>query len=322
MLKTVIDYPIFEHFTQNQPPQIPVGSVEENEYWNSFWRFLKEGSDVALVNLSNQQNIFLNHLTTGRKGTTLKIVEKFKKPHKCKFPKDQNIQTVFFLDEKSESDQKKYRTQNGFLFGFGNDYPEVWRRLSLQGKDKVIPVRKNAEKRLESWNRLSDYILPFTDMIIVDNYMFDETLWDYNLFKLIKEFAGKARVKFNLMLVSFSRDGFGPGFESKIKQKLSDLNIACNVSIIIAPSSIKEHDRGVFTNYLRLKSGDSFVYFDKNGKLITKGTEIDFYSMAEPDKFNASREALKNIKHIVTEVSNRKDKANRVFGNIVNKLIS
>lgn len=324
MLNTVIDYSIFEHFTKNQPAQIPIGSEEDNEYWNSFWKFLKQGSNIILTNYGNQQNIFLNKLTTGRKGTTFKPEDTFKKPHKCKFPKDQDIQTVFFLNEESESDKVRYRKNNGFLFGFIDDYPKVWKQLSLFGKPKVLPVRKIAEDNFHSWNQLSEYILPFSDLIIVDNYMFDETVWDNNLFKIIEEFSKLTNVKFNLLLVSFAHskkvNAYG-GMEKKIKDKLNDIGVSCNLSVVLTKEFLNEHDRGMFTNYLRIKSGDSFIYFNKNGGFETKGTDIDFHSFSEGDKFNAADAALSNIKRIIDKLKEDSEKEKRLFGDLKNYLI-
>ncbi len=325
MLNTVIDYSILEHFTKSQPAQIPIGREEDNEYWNSFWKFLKQGSDIVLTNYGNQQNIFLNKLTTGRKGTTIKTEDTFKKPHKCKFPKDQDIQTVFFINEESESDKVKYRKNNGFLFGFRDDYPKVWKELSLFGKPKVLPVRETDEvANFHSWNQLSEYILPFSDLIIVDNYMFDETVWDNNLFKIIEEFSRLANVRFNLLLVSFAHSKYVnvySGLEQKINDKLKDIGVSCNLSVVLTKERLKEHDRGMFTNYLRIKSGDSLVYFNKNGGFETSGTDIDFHSLSEEDKFNAAYAALVNIKNIIGKLKETCEKDKRLFGDLENRLI-
>jgi len=324
MLHTVIDYNLFDHFTRHQPAQIPVGTAEENEYWHSFWKFLKEQSHVTLTNYQNQENIFLNVLTTGRKGTKFLPQEKFSKPHKYKFPKGQNPRSVFFLNEPEAAGQQKYRKQNGFLFGFPDDYPETWKKLSLLGKADVLPVRKDEEKRFSKWDQLSEYITPFTDLIMVDNYMFDESLWDYNLFEILRLFSQKTPVKFNLLLVSFADNKKLIGYANlgeKVKEKLKEMGISCNFSLVLAPQTLKEHDRGIFTNYLRIKSGDSFVYFDKTGKYLTKGTDIDFHTLASPNKFNASEAALRNVARILTELKTHPEREKRLFGDLKNGLL-
>jgi len=324
MLNIIIDYTIFDCFVKNQPAQIPLGTVGENETWNTFWKFLKQDSDVVLTNYKNQPNIFLNNLTTGRKGSKIRIENSFKKPHKCKFPKNQNIQTVFFLNEESNLEKEKYRKNNNFIFGFVDDYREQWQKLSLYDKHKVLPVRENANIRFSSWDQLSEFILPFSDMIIIDNYMFDESVWAHNLFKIIEEFAKRSCMKFNLLLISFVNSknlNAWAGINDKISNQLTDLGIECNLSIVLTNESIKEHDRGIFTNYLRIKSGDSFVYFDKNGKFLTKGTDIDFHSLSIRDNFNASSAALSNISTIIRKLKKHHDCDKRLFGDLKNGLL-
>jgi len=326
MLKTIIDFGIFEDFTSNQPKPVPIGTEEDIKTWNTFWEFLKSGSDVTITNYKNQENIFLNNLTTGRKGTKCKIEEKFNRPNKFIFPKNQDIKSVFLIDEPTGQGKISYRRKNGYVFGFKEDYTEVWKDLSLLEKPKILPVRKNAKIKLSSWNQLSDYILPFTDMIIVDNYMFDETVWDFNLLRIIEEFAKKTPVKFNLLLLSYFNENtltksYVSTLHKKIEAKLIEREIKCNLSIALANYNIKEHDRGIFTNYLRVKSGDSFVYFDKNGKMITKGTEIDFQPLVEVDKINASDAALADIHKLIDKLNSPLLKEKRLAGDLKNRLI-
>jgi len=318
MMHTVLDYSLFEDFTNNQPLPVPVGTFDENEHWRSFWKFLKQGCDLTITNIKEWNNIFLNDLTTGRKGTRLNTKNKFNRPHKCKLPGKTFPHTVYFLNEENNDVRVKYRTQNGFLFGFKNDYQKTWEELSLYGKQKVLPVARHAGKELTEWQQLSDYITPFTDLIIIDNYMFDESVWDYNLFEILKIFADKTPVKFNLLLVSFvpkEKLSLYQDIEQKIKEKIKELHINCNLTIALAYRQVKEHDRVIITNYLKIKSGDSFIYFDKNGKPLTRGTEIDFASLSEPDVFYSVKVTLKHVGEIMNKLNNHSEKEKRLFGN-------
>lgn len=329
MLNTIIDFEIFDEFTNNQPQPIPLGSLEENNFWLSFWEYLKSGSNVIINNYRGQQNIFLNNLTRGREGTSVKLDSVFKKPHKCTFPKNYDIRTVFFLDEPVEVEKSKYRKNNGFVFGFKDDYSQIWKNLALLEKPEVLPVRKEAKFNFKSWSQLSDYILPFTDLIIVDNYMFDESVWEYNLLKIIEECSKKTPRRFNLLLMSFIHSKYPPNINelyNKLIAKFRDKDIICDLSIALATETIKEHDRGIFTNYLRIKSGDSFNYFDKDDKFFTKGTDIDFHTLVQSDKFNSSEEALSNISKIIIKLKdidgrNRLNDRKRLKGKFTNKLL-
>jgi hypothetical protein len=325
MLKTVLDYGIFEHFTLNQPRPVPIGSELDNKAWLSMWEFLKSGSNVSITNYLNEQNLFLNSLTTGRKGTTCKLDSNFNKPHKCKFPKSQPVNSFFLLDVPSENEQIKYRKNNGFLFGFKGDYTQVWKDLALLEKPEVLPVREKAEIKFHSWKQLADYVLPFTDLIIVDNYMFDESIWHYNLFRIIEEFSFKTPVKFNLLLLSYFHDKELVNIvelNNTVTQILAEKRIRCDLSIVLANQAIKEHDRGIFSNYLRIKSGDSFSFFGKSGEMKTKGTDIDFHTMIKVDKVNASDAALVNISDIIEKLNTRLLKEKRMIGNLKNNLLN
>ena len=329
MLNTVIDYKILNHFIHNQPKQTTIENLDtlyENEYWNAFLKFIKEQSNIVITNITDLQFFFFKSLTTGRKDTTIRIEEKFIKPHKYKFPKNTHPHSVFFLKEDSEVAQKKYRKQNGFLFGFMDDYPNVWKFLALLQKREVIPVRMNENKRLKEWPEISEYITPFTDMIIADNYMFDKDLMEHNLIKIIKIYSQKTPIRFNLLLLSYADEKKTTNNHYKeikdfIITRIKELNINCNLSIVYATRSIKEHDRGIFTNYLRIKSGDSFNYFKKNGDYATKGTDIDFHTLAKPDKFTASQAALYNISEIIKNIEKHREKDLRLQGDLKNRLL-
>jgi len=325
MLKTILDYNIFEKFTLNQPKPVPFGSEMENKAWLTLWEYFKSGSDICITNYKNQNSIFLTNLTTGRKGTTCQFNENCIKQHKFTFPKKQDVRSVFFIDVANDSEKNKYQMNNGYVFGFKDDYMQIWKDLALLEQPEVLPVRKNAKIKFHSWDQLSNYVLPFTDLIIVDNYMFDETIWEHNLIRIIEEFSYKTPIKFNLMLLSFSHSDSLfkiKDIHIKITKLLIDRKIQCDLSIALADQWIKEHDRGIFSNYLRVKSGDSFNFFDKNGKYITKGTDIDFHTLSKSDKINASDAALINIRDIIEKINNSLQKEKRFIENSKNRLLT
>lgn len=317
MLDTVIDFEVFENFCKSQPKQIPDGSEDDNDIWNSFWKFLKSGSNVTLTNYRDVGNVFLTGLTSNRKGTNIDMSEKYNPPYKNIFPKKTSNRTVFFLHETSDECQNGYRNNNGLLVGFLNDYKEKWKQLSLFRKDTVLPVRKEENNGLKSWQQISVYLTPFTDIIIVDNYIFsDENLWDSNLFQFLLTFNRATPIKFNLMIVSFIGRNDHIKFNdiySKVQEKLRQNCINCNLCIVLTKQTLKEHDRGIFTNYLRIKSGDSFNYFDSNGNFITR-TEIDFHTMVEVDKCLAAETVLRNIKKIVDTLEKDSEKEKYIKG--------
>lgn len=66
-------------------------------------------------------------------------------------------------------------------------------------------------------------------------------------------------------------------------------------------SIFDEHDRTLFTNYLRLKSGDSFNYFSSSGSKITNGREMDILSLASRNFYNLYKDLLQDINTYVQD---------------------
>lgn len=324
MLNTVLDYKIFEDFFQNQPKPIPIGTEEENKHWNSMWEFLKSKSDITITNYKNQKNLFLTSLTTGRKGTRCNLSSKFIKPRENKF-RIKNPHSVYFIDEPSFQSKKDLRDKNGLLIGFKEDYLERWLELGIVNKDKVVPVRKSKSSTFNSWSDLDTYLLPFTDMVFVDNYIFDFRVIENNLIEIIKRFNNQNPVSFNLLFFSFiGKEGYQLNIdllEAKLSSFFSSNNIACDLSIVLAPFWLKEHDRNIFTNYLRINSQDSFNYFHKDGEVRTKGTEIKFESMAEPENFKAAKLVLNSIKSKIKTIKGYPDREKYLKGNLINRLL-
>lgn len=330
MLNTTIDINVLFDFFRKQPQRIPIGSEEENKLWNSFWNYLKKDTNLTITNFEDVDpmdpvSIYLTSLTSGRGSTSeCKTESNFKKPNKYKFPKRTKISSVFFLNEPDTDVQKKYRESNGFIFGFINDYFNIWERLCFFNKPKLLPVRDNIDPNFRNWDQLKDYLNPITDAILCDNYILqEEGLFEANLFKILKLLSESTSVRFNLLIVSYEGGKYKIDIErsfNSIKEFCLMSNISCNLGIVLATSELKEHDRGIFLNFSRFSSQDSFVYFLSNGDYATKGTTIRFDSYVEIDKANDSEAALTKIKTIVDKIN--RDYRGNIRGCADNFLIS
>ena len=103
---------------------------------------------------------------------------------------------------------------------------------------------------------------------------------------------------------------------------IEERNINCNLQLVLAENEVKEHDRGIFTNYLRIKSGDSFNYFDSYGNVETKGTDITFASMTEPNERAAAKNVLYEVNKNIKYLKQRKVLIPYVYGECVNLLLT
>jgi hypothetical protein len=312
MLNTVIDFEVFDKFCKAIPKQIPEGSEDENELWNSFWRFLKSGSNVTLSNYNDQQSIFLTQLTTNRNGTTLKPG---KVDHQnFNISQSQNIQTVYFLNEPDAINQVAFRTNNGFFFAFNDDCMDKWKELSFY-KNSVLHHRKsaNAEKKF-TWEKFSDFLLPFTDVIIRDNFLFKDEREIQSKFKnLIECFNEATPVKYNLLIILNKYD-----LDAVFKRNINELLLYLENKKLINSQrfnlglvhTAKEHDRFLFFNYLE-------VDFGKIPDTSTNPTKVTFNPYANPGCYEDAKIILDDLKQIVEN----SEKNNEAIGYLKNQLL-
>jgi len=324
MLKLTLEAEIFLDFINTQPKQFPEGSLEEHSYWNAFFTFIKSGANLDLINNNKLDNsIFLIGLSTGRKGTKINIIENFNKPHKYKLPKETPFENIYFLNETSREQGEKYRSVNSFAFGFLDDYVEIWNKLSVESKVYSYAVRKNTGS-FNNWSIIEQHLIAFSDIVIADSYILsDISLIQSNLLKILLSFQSINPNGFSLSIITYEGS-----FNSKIniddcynnlKQLIFNNNISCKFELIFSTNRLKEHDRGIFTNYLRIKSGDSFNYFNSKNEIITKGTEIDFIPLIKREYYKLAQitlQALNEIKITAGENQKRGECDNKLLDNI------
>ena len=272
MLRTTVDFQILKKFFESQPQPIPECNEYLNDRWNSFWSFLKNGSDVCIVNYRDEiESTFLTALTSGRGDSKIEIDEDFKKPHNCKFPKSTEVRETFFLCEELEADRKKYESNNGNLIAFLDNYLRTYEKLAFLKRPQIYSIRKNVEVPFKGWKDFRNFLIPFTDVVLIDNYLFsDPSLIHSNFVKLLLEIDASTPVKYNLLIIT-SQDKYGridiTGISILLEQIKIDYKLKFNSSIILSKYHSIEHDRNIFFNYMRIKSGDSFNYFSSNGDI-------------------------------------------------------
>lgn len=337
-MHTIIDSAILEDFFSSVPQPIPFGDIKEINCWNSFWTFIQSETDLSIHNHNesdNYNNPYLKFYTllTVDRGNTKIAFNKFAKPDESEFLID-NPHTFYCLNEEDENEQTKYRIKNGFLFGFKNDYKKYWSDLKLLNKCKNLPVRKNYNgKILKSWDELGEYLMPFTDVVLADNYLLSNSKKaESNLKPILLQLDKATPVKYNLMVITYEGKDFllsdPPEYKLNAKEEFEKLSLfieenhlKCVLSFVLTTRKVKEHDRGIFMNYLWIDSGDSFNYYDSNNDIITKGTKIYFNSLASPDNFNTAKANLENLSVLVKKMKEMRS-PNYTFGTLKNRLLS
>lgn len=329
-METIIDGAILTDFFKNQPQQIPFGTEADNFSWISFWSFLKSKTNLDVRNY-DENNVFheafFKHLTTGR-GDSKIIIGNESPIHKEGVVLAKKPSTLYCINGDDESNKEIIENKNGFIISFLNNYKKQWERLSLVNHDKTLSVREDAYIKsctLKSWEELDNYLTKFTDVVIVDNYIFSHNdLIPSNFEKILVQLNKATPIKFNLTIYTFEGDKSklnGSILMRKLDSIIEEHGINCNIQLIIADRKVKEHDRGIFTNYLRIKSGDSFNYFDSHGRVKTNGTDIAFASMTEPNERAAAMNVLYEVNENIKYLKERKVLIPFIYGKCDNMLL-
>jgi hypothetical protein len=315
MLNTYIDYNIFVDFIVNQPRGIIETTANFRETWNNLWKFIQSGSNLYIVNVP--ENYFndieisqhLGLLITNRSKGTINLIKNFNKPYKYTFNLDKEFQSIFFLDESNELERTKYLKNNSIPIGFKDNYLNVFSQLSLGGIKRSFTVRKHTEDKF-NWDILKNYFHFISDVVIVDNYLLDnKDMAVSNLHKIIDVFNSINNV-FNLTIISFVKDKekkLQLSYEiENLRNAMQNRGVTCKLSLVLLNRDIKEHDRGIFTNYTRLKSGDSLNFLNSKGEILTK-TELDFFSLTENTNFENHSIILNDLQKSIqlTPVDNK-----------------
>jgi len=229
---------------------------------------------------------------------------------------------VYLLDDDYGMDEIKQL--NFILLGSLNDEIKTLKKLIIDDdysfhKEKIIGQDITFDKHL---NLLG---LPFSTLIFVDRYLFKGSaiggnlgLFEYNLKKIISEvYQSKNFISTLLFIYQINKEGKkndakydeGPNLELLVKSINECIDVKCKkpeLFFIGVPARVidDEHDRLILSNYIRIKSGDSFVYFDSKGKKITQSTSVDHYSLVNKKYINTNEILINKLVQIAKDCRN------------------
>ncbi len=300
MIDTHIDTEILLDF-QGKIPKVVAFEETQGLDWRDFFKYLQNKTNLIIYDngILNQVTLF-NNLTINRGKTKISIKdESFKKPHKCKLPNGTKAETVFLINETEPDTKEKYTKENGYLFGFTDNYTEKV-RLLITDCTSTIPFYNSIN--LPSWSALTKHLLTCTDVVLIDPFiLLDKSLINSNIIEIIKVFSKVSTVKINFTIVTHgiqSKEIYDILHSELVKQSIS-------VELSIISTNTKFHDRTIITNYQRLRSGDSFNYFLSNGQLATKGTELDIIPNTSESHWEIIETLFNKIREIVGKNQNQ-----------------
>jgi hypothetical protein len=211
------------------------------------------------------------------------------------------LTSVYLLED---DEIEKFKNAGCVLVGEVGEEIEVLNKLFVNQNDYLFEKKLRINGAgFKTWKDLEDYSLPLTDIIIVDPYITsDASLISSNLTMLLKTIAIKSKSRVNIVIytdknLSISYDQISPVIRKAIKQVTG---IGPKFTLVTyrnqrGEETRAEHDRTILMNYHRIYSGDTLNYFDSTGKVITKGRELSFSSLANFDNFNLSRDLINDL---------------------------
>jgi hypothetical protein len=247
-----------------------------------------------------------------------------------------NKSSVFFSNDSKRIAISTLK--NGILMaGIGEEHL-VYNKLNFEKEffraNRILTIGKE----FTNYNSLESFILPFSEIIINEPYLFVPERKEYSLepylennFKALFRILFKnATNKVNIIICSFINEqdkqtsewydvksnSFSPLFDY-LKDFLTGLlgGARYNLWLIVSPMARQaRHDRYILTNYQYIESGAGLTYFDHRGDFINRGEGLHLYSIMHDDARKSFIPSV--IDKIQTNVINsiKATKPERIFG--------
>lgn len=218
----------------------------------------------------------------------------------------------------SDENLPALKRKNMVLMGDKGEELKTFR--SLLCKNDYLFIKKIDSKQMSSWKQIFNelkpsgeseaYPLPCTDIIINDRYLFKQQkeILEANLCDLLPcltECPSKDdRAKVNIVIFTL-HDFLDVDVAKKIINKAIEKSTGKKPNLTFVTSRDNKligHDRFIFTNYYKIESGDSFIYFDTSGKFISNGDGVTFFSLADKDNYEGMKVKQKELNEIVATI--------------------
>lgn len=235
-----------------------------------------------------------------------------------------SLLSAYLLDD---FDVSKLKKKSCVLLGDVGEELGILTQLFC-GRDYEYHHLYDLRKNFRSWEQLleDNQLLPCTDIVINDRYLFknEESLVQYNLDKMLSVLANNVKNRIDVVVYTKHDALLEFGKEKAItiiRQSLYNVtDMKPNVTFVCSYDSEKIlHDRFVITNYRLLRSGDTFIYFNTKGELITNGGSLDVDSLANHETYDFVESLLKQLQDTYDKVSANDD---MVIGDRKSKFIT
>ena len=236
---------------------------------------------------------------------------------------------VYLLNDDKIGSAKLLKTH---LIGGLNEEVDTLKMLFISN-DYSFHKLKEIGVEVTPANHLDIFDMPFSTVVVVDRYIFkgpeiggNLSLYDFNLAKILKKIyiAKKGPSKIILIYqVNVKVKTTDPMYDEgpdiiKLATKIRNVTekhcVAPELYFIGVPHGYidDEHDRYILTDFIKIKSGDSLVYFNSKGETITKSKTVDSYSLANHDYRKIILNLVKKLNIIAKETLSKHGKYSKV----------
>ena len=225
-----------------------------------------------------------------------------------------------FLINSNSTDCKILTKERGYLYINDENIESTWKIIMEMRKGIPYKVTNSTIvpeiQRFNSWTRFNQIITPISSMIIFDNYILkdqDNQKIRNNLLPLLEVLMANSHTRKPLTLTIITQPSPGQcimhlrGIINAHLISKGILNVQINIIKHFKrfyPANFEGlHSRYILTNYLRIKSEDSFNYFKANGKVNNDAdVHVDF-CFDKKSKFLYQKELI-DIKKYINRINN------------------
>ncbi len=281
--------------------------TEKQKNYNDFRECLEQKSTKILVNISFDSDTFEDYpfLKELLDNTIIVGNERCLDNINNKEFYEQNDHTKIICTTKNDADCNKMREKYATEFLNTTNFENVWIKYSTRNlKEKNIYEQRITGDYFQNkkWSDLLTFKYPIHSIVIEDPYILES---DYGIeFNLIPILDTILPIKQPEMAVHISiysnndKDNFRENNQKKLINAIERVftNYVLEIYLFRKSSIEKLHDRRIFTNYFRLKTGNSFTYFKNNNKVdISSSTELTLDLLTEKNLVTNSLAALQDL---------------------------
>lgn len=271
------------------------------------YEMLEDNNPIVLELFNNwsQNRIDDIHDRYSNKGT---ILENIKIDFTSSNP--QSNPSLFFLNISKYEAENIENILGVRVLGNDQSFYDHLEPLWSDALDKLnLKCRRIKPNSSFKWEELTKIRLPFRHLCLVDRYLFNnESGLKENFIPLVSALiAGNASHNLQILIITeqFKKNLNLKMLHKKITNQLSDEFPSKTINVTItksSPQTTELHDRRIITEYLTIKSGQSFAYFKRNK--INLDTELEVVPHTDKATFDSSQDRVNQYKAIFSKAEN------------------